>query len=142
MFERMVYKHSRIPSPLHRRLNTDRCRLPLSQHFLLVDDGKEVTEAGKFYGEIETRAKLEEKICEECRVASVQIVVQGGYGTFKTVENALTSGHQVRLLCWRRFMIVLTALLTSRAPSGPSHRRFGWSCPGDIRARHAAAQGS
>ena len=39
-------------------------------------------------------------------------------------------------------MILLTVLLTSRAPSGPSHRRFGWGCPGDIRARHAAAQGS
>lgn len=50
------------------------------------------------YGEIETRALLEDKICERHRVASVQIVVQGGYGTFKTVEHALQRGCQVLLV--------------------------------------------
>ncbi len=48
------------------------------------------------YGEIELRAALERKICESHRVPGVQIVLQGSYGTLKTVASALSNDCQAR----------------------------------------------
>jgi hypothetical protein len=54
-------------------------------HFLLVDDG-----IGSSWGsEIEFRGKVEEKICEDLRVPRVLLVIQGGPGTFQTVNATL-----------------------------------------------------
>ena len=66
---------------------------PGHTHFLLVDNGKQGECA--WYGEVKTRALLEDRICEQYRIASVQLVVQGGYGTFMTVKEALERGCQV-----------------------------------------------
>ena len=54
-------------------------------HFLLVDGG-----IGSSWGsEIEFRGKVEEKICEDLRVPRVLLVIQGGPGTFQTVNATL-----------------------------------------------------
>ena len=60
-------------------------------HFLLVDDGP-----GSSWGsEIDLRGKVEETICDFLRVPRVLLVIQGGLGTFKTVNELLLSGCHV-----------------------------------------------
>ena len=66
---------------------------PGHTHFLLVDDG-----TTNWYSEIVLRAALEQKICEFYRVPGVQIVVQGGFGTFETVAQNIARGMQVVLV--------------------------------------------
>ena len=47
------------------------------------------------------RADLEQKICEALGVPGVQIVVQGGQGTFTTVCETLERGMQAAVDCLR-----------------------------------------
>ena len=75
----------------------------LSSAVLLVDNGKHADrDKGKdgkaWYSEIEMRTALEKKICEHYRIPGVQIVVQGSYGTLKTIESALSHKLQVVLI--------------------------------------------
>lgn len=63
-------------------------------HFILVDDGTE----GEWLGEIEMRASIEKKICEAHQVPGLQVVVQGSWGTLKTVTLALEKDMQVVLV--------------------------------------------
>ena len=44
------------------------------------------------------RSDLEKKICEHYRVPGVQIVMQGSYGTLKTIASALAHERQVVLI--------------------------------------------
>ena len=44
------------------------------------------------------RSDLEKKICEHYRVPGVQIVLQGSYGTLKTIASALAHERQVVLI--------------------------------------------
>ena len=60
-------------------------------HFLLVDDGPSST----WGSEIELRGKVEEKMCDFLRVPRVLLVIQGGRGTFRTVNEMLLSGCHV-----------------------------------------------
>jgi hypothetical protein len=60
-------------------------------HFLLVDDGPSST----WGSEIELRGKVEEKMCDFLRVPRVLLVIQGGRGTFQTVNAMLLSGCHV-----------------------------------------------
>ena len=60
-------------------------------HFLLVDGGID----SSWGSEIEFRGKVEEKICEDLRVPRVQLVIQGGPGTFRTVTDTLLAGCHV-----------------------------------------------
>ena len=63
-------------------------------HFLLVDDGP-----GSSWGsEIKLRGKVEETICDFLRVQRVLLVVQGGLGTFQTVNELLLSGCHVLIV--------------------------------------------
>ena len=72
-------------------------------HFLLVDDGKKgryedepLTQA--WYSEIELRTSLEKKICEHYKVPGVQVVLQGSYGTLRTIKSAIDQERQVVLI--------------------------------------------
>ena len=60
---------------------------PNHTHFLLVDTG---LEGGKAWGgEIAFRARLEAEYCRRKRIPRVQVVVQGGPGSLKTVHAAI-----------------------------------------------------
>jgi len=59
-------------------------------HFLLVDDGIR----SDWGSEIEFRGKVEEKISEHLRVPRVQLVIQGGPNTLKTVADTLGPDHR------------------------------------------------
>ena len=87
-----------IPYPRYGS-RRDREYAPLNAahtHFLLIDDGDRSPHA--WYREVEMRADIEAKICELHRVPGVQIVLQGGWGTFCTVRSALKNGCQVVLI--------------------------------------------
>ena len=66
---------------------------PNHTHFLLVDNGREGQDA--LYSEIEFRCELEKFCCEQFGVPCVQIVIQGGVGTFRTAAEALNQDCQV-----------------------------------------------
>ena len=66
---------------------------PNHTHFLLVENGKE-----EFGGEIDFRGKLEQAISQRFRVPNVLLVVQGGPGTYATVQKSIESGVRVILV--------------------------------------------
>ena len=63
-------------------------------HFLLVDSGID----SEWASEIEFRGKVEEKISEDLRVPRVLLVIQGGPGTFLTVDDTLADYCHVVLV--------------------------------------------
>lgn len=73
-------------------------------HFLLVDDGSKgryedpINPKQAWYSEIELRTSLEKKICEHYKVPGVQVVLQGSYGTLKTIKSAIDQERQVVLI--------------------------------------------
>lgn len=96
---------SRGPSRLRRRVHYVK-RTPNSAassaldthhtHFLLVDGG--TGEGGGWGSEIELREKVEAKISEELCVPRVLLVIQGGKGTFKTVNDTLQDNCHVVII--------------------------------------------
>lgn len=62
-------------------------------HFLLVDDERE-----QYGGEISTRASVEASIAKRYTIPTVLLVVQGGPGTFSTVEASMKMSTRVLLV--------------------------------------------
>ena len=65
---------------------------PNHTHFLLVDNPDDVEPA---YTEVAFRSALEKYCCEQLGVPGVQVVLQGGRGTLRTVHAALQLNCQV-----------------------------------------------
>ncbi|WAQ96697.1 TMP2L-like protein [Mya arenaria] len=102
-------------------------------HFLLVDDGTE----GKFGGEIEFRSMLERYVSEKVEtgvaetqsvnVPVVQLVLEGGVGTMKTVMQAVQQNIPVLILegSGRAADFISFGYNLSKDPRNDEMSRFG-----------------